>query len=295
MTTYIPSPELAKAAMLVSLTIRCYAGKKEDKKVSRKVAADNAASSDSGAYVKNLVPKESLEPIVKAVSALRTFHYENTLPWLDEGVRMLASQNYQEYKTAFEGLRDAYDSAVKRFCDDWPQIVADAEKTRGALFNAADYPADIRSKFGIQLSFKPLADASDFRVSISESERELLRAQIEADSQAAQSAAMGDLYRRLGDGVKTMAERLRAYQVDAATGKTSGVFRDSLVENLRELVALIPRMNFANDPVLEEIRQMVERELCAASADTLRADWVAREQVADSAEAIAARLGEFMA
>ena len=294
MTTYIPSPELARAAMLVSLNIRAYAGKKEDKKVSREVASAKGATSDSGAYMKALVPKEHLEPITKAIGALRNFHYEYTLPWLDEGIRMLASQNYSEYKAQFETLRDGYDTAVRDFCVAWPDIVESAKRTRGDLFNPADYPADIASRFGLKLEFRPLADVNDFRVNLKDSEVERLREAIAADQERGQAAAMGDLYRRLESGVKAMAERLRAYQVDANTGKTSGVFRDSLVDNLRELCGLIPRMNFANDPDLEAIRVMVERDLCGESADVLRASDKTRERVAENAEAIAARLGEFM-
>lgn len=284
----------AKTAMLVSLNIRCYSARKLDPKITKKVAADAGVTSDAGNYHKHLIPKEAMEPITKAIGALRTFHGENTLPWLDEGVRILPSMNYQDYKTNLEGLRDAYDSAVHQFCAAWPQIVTDAQAGLGGLFNAADYPADIKEKFGCTVRFMPLSDASDFRVDISDIEREMLRTQIQGTLDDAQTAAMGDLYKRLGDGVKAMAERLRAYSVDPVTGKTTAPFRDSLVENLRDLVALVPRLNFAGDAELEACRKLVEQELCAAGADELRDSDVVRERVAESADAIGVRLGEFM-
>lgn len=297
MTTTTPavSTSFAQTAMLVSLNIRSYGAKKEDKKVSRKVASDNGTSTDAGNYQKNLIPKEALEPITKAIGALRTFHYENTLPWLDEGVRILPSMNYESYKTQLETHRDAYDVAVRDFCAGWPAIVAGAQASLNGLFNPADYPTDVRARFGCQVRFMPLSDAADFRVAISDTERDMLRAQIEGTLGEAQSAAMGDIYKRLADAVKAMAERLRAYSVDPVTGKTSSPFRDSLVDNLRELVVLVPRLNFAADAELEAVRVLVERELCGATPETLRGDDALRSRVADSADAIADRLGEFMA
>lgn len=284
----------AETAMLVSLNIRSYGARKEEKKVSRKVAADNNAADDAGNYQKNLVPKNALESVTKAISALRTFHSENTLPWLDEGVRILPCVNYEAYKTAMISYQDAYDSAVREFCAGWDGIVADAQARLGGLYNAADYPADVSSRFGMTLRFMPLNDAGDFRAAISDTERDMLRAEIQGTLDEASRAAMGDIYRRLGEAVKTMAERLRAYSV-GADGKVKSPFRDSLVDNLRDLVALVPRLNFAGDTELEACRKLVESELCAESPDSLRDDSAARERVADSADAIAARLGEFMA
>lgn len=284
----------AETAMLVSLNVRAYGARKEDKKISKKVADDNGTDTSAGGYQKNLVPKESLAPITAAISELRTFHYDNTLPWLDEGVRILPSVNYESYKTAMIGLQDKYDSAVRGFVDTWPAIVADAQTRLAGMFNAADYPDDVRARFGCNLRFMPLQDAADFRVDISDMERDMLREQIQGTLDSAASGAMLSLYQRLSDSVKYMAERLRSYHPAAGTEKAKNVFRDTLVDNLRDLVTLIPRLNFTQDPELEAIRLMVERELCASDADTLREDDTARGKVADSADAIAARLGEFM-
>ena len=290
---YTVSTEFAKQSLLVALHIKQYAGKKEDKKVSKKARADHAAAEDSGAFQKNLVGKDALEPITKAVSALRAFHGENSLPWLDEGERILPSMNYESYKTEIEGLKDAFETAVRDFTNAWPEIVEKARGQLGAMFNESDYPADIRDKFGCTVRFLPLPTA-EFLVDVSPAEREILRQHVEANLEHAQRMANADLYQRLHTSVKSMADRLAGYDKDPETGKVSGVFRDSLVENLRDLVALVPRLNFSDDPELERIRKQVEGELCEHDAQTLRDDAGTRERVAESAEGIAARLGEFM-
>ena len=105
----------AETAMLVALNVRCYGATREDKKISKDVAAQHGTDSDAGKYAKNLVPKSALEPITKAIGALRSFHHDNTLPWLDDGVRILPAMNFEAYKTAMEGLKDSYESAVQAF------------------------------------------------------------------------------------------------------------------------------------------------------------------------------------
>jgi len=286
----------SQSAMLVSLNVRSYGAKKEDKKITAEVAQQHGATTDVGRYTKQLVLKDQLEPITKAVTALRQFHYDNTLPWLDEGVRILPSGNYQEYKAAMSGLQDDYDSAVRAFVSDWPDIIAQARARLNGMFNVADYPVDIRARFGCAVRYMPVPDANDFRVSIADNERAELQRQIEETLSDASQAAMRDLWERVTVCVSAMAERLKAFKVVQSGGKikTENAFRDSLVENLRDLCALIPRLNFAGDSRLEAVRQQIEAELLACDAQDLRNDHVTRGSVAASAERIAASMAEFM-
>ena len=281
-------------AMLVSLNVRAYSARKEDKKISAEVALNHATTSDAGRYNKVLVAKTALDPVTRAAGSLRTYHYENTLPWLDEGVRILPAANYQTYKTDMVGLRDNFDSAVRVFISTWPEIIADAKVRLNGMFNANDYPADISSRFGCSVRFMPISDSSDFRVAISDLERATLRSQISETLSAAQSVAMRDLWERVAVAVRAMASRLAAYKRDESTGKTENPFRDSLITNLRELCGLLPRLNFTNDPALESVRQKIESELLQSEAADLRESELLRAKIAERADRIAESIAEFM-
>jgi hypothetical protein len=280
------------SAMLVSLNISSYSAKREDKKISADVAKQHNTTTDAGRYSKQLIAKEKLEPVTKAVSAMRTFHYANTLPWLDDGARILPAGNYETYKGEMRNLRDAYESAVRDFCDSWPAIVADARQRLNGMFDEQDYPRDPSARFSCRVKFMPISDAGDFRCAIADSERDALRHEIADTMREASEQAMRDLYQRVADTVAHMADRLRAYTVTG--GKASNPFRDSLVENLRDLCGLIPRLNFSNDPRLESLRQKIESELVAHTAQDLRDDYKVRESVAQAAEQIHASVLEFM-
>lgn len=282
----------SQTAMLVSLNVRCYSARKEDKKISAEVAANHATTSDAGRYNKTLVSKTSLERVVRSASAMRVYHYVNTLPWLDEGVRILPAANYQTYKSEMESLRDEYESAVRDFVRNWPATVADARRRLNGMFNANDYPADVENRFGCRVRFMPISDAGDFRVSISDLERETLKTQIADTLSEASRAAMRDLWERLSVSVKTMASKLAAYK--RTDDGIENPFRDSLVENLRELCRLLPRLNFTNDSQLEAIRAQIESELLANDAEDLRESDITRAAVAAKAQAIADSISEFM-
>src|ERR1700738_3740956 len=93
MTMELPAVEtnLSRKAMLAMLQIKKWAAKKHDKRASQEVATNHGASTLAGAYRKNMLPSQSsaLEDVQKACDEARTFHYQNTLPWGQDGSRIL--------------------------------------------------------------------------------------------------------------------------------------------------------------------------------------------------------------
>jgi hypothetical protein len=84
-----------------------------------------------------------------------------------------------------------------------------------------------------------------------------------------------------------MSERLAAYKSSGKRGeKTEGVFRDSLVENVRELTELLPAFNFNADPAYDALVKRIQKELCVEEAKTLRESEDVRASVKKSADDI---------
>jgi hypothetical protein len=71
------------------------------------------------------------------------------------------------------------------------------------------------------------------------------------------------------------------------------IFRDSMVENAKEICALLPRLNFADDPNLEAMRQQVEASLIK-HPEALRNDPDLRRDTAAEAKAIMDKMSIFM-
>jgi hypothetical protein len=147
------------------------------------------------------------------------------------------------------------------------------------MFNEKDYPnnSHIAEKYAFEIQIDPLPDESDFRVTLQAEEVEAICRDIKKRSEIAYEEAMKDLWQRLYKGVEHMAERLK---------NTDAVFRNSLVHNLCELCAILPRLNVSNSKELEEMRRKVEERLCHFDPDVLRTDKSKRTEVATDAAAI---------
>ena len=76
---------LTHDAMLVSLRIAAWSGRQYDRKASTHVAVHHEASVSAGRYNKCLLPKAAFAALTATMSAARSAHYAQTLPWDDQG------------------------------------------------------------------------------------------------------------------------------------------------------------------------------------------------------------------
>ena len=287
---------VTEKAMLAKLRISRWAASKHDKKISADVAAQHGADVTMGRYSKRLVAKERLETIAQIATRARHHHYENTLPWLDDGARILPAANYFDYMQQQNAFRAEFEQAVSAFEKEYPVVLDDARRSLNGLFNEADYPdpGQIASKFAMQVDVDPMPTAEDFRVALSEDENARIRESIQGRLDDAVQGAINDVWHRVHDTVAKMVERLRAYEVDG-DGKVHNAFRDSLVGNIRALSELLPKLNITNSNALEVMRQRLADELCSFDAPVLREDATIRNEIAANAEAILADIKDLMA
>ena len=281
--------EIQSHAMLVSLSISTWTARRHDKRVTREVADNHHTDTRAGRYNKNLLPidAKSYQAVITAAGTARTSHYEQTLPWSDEGARILPAQNYFAYVEKYRTLENAFNLTVQEFVREYPALRDSAELALNGLFNALDYPdtSDLARRFSMTMHVLPIPSGDDFRVSIHENEAQAIRAQIKCDVNASLDLAMNDLYVRLHTAVSRMVERLST---------SDAVFRDSLIENARELVDVLPRLNLRNDPHLTVAINRIKRELCSFDAQTIREDDTLRADLAARASQIQSDLAGYM-
>lgn len=272
---------LAESAMLVTLTISQWTARKYDKNASKAVEAANDAT-NAGRFNKVLVAKEALEAINKEGNAARAYHYKMTLPWGDNGSRLLPSMLFSEYTDEMNKYRESFTRRVREFVRDYPQLREDARKRLGKMYNAMDYPdvSDIQGRFDISMDFDPVGTARDFRVQLNEEYASAIRNDITARMERRQNEAMKNCYERLKDVVAHIHERL------ADEDKT---FRDTLISNAEELLKVLPALNITNDPALNALGKEVEEML--VHPDRLRNDKGLRGETAKKAADILAKFG----
>ena len=274
--------------MLVRLNISQWTARKYDRKVSEEVAETHKAEKNEvGRYNKILIARKAIKNIESASGEARRIHNENTLPWDDNGARILPSKNYDKYMKEMRRFRGEFEARVREFCDAYPALVDEAKIRLNGMFNIADYPmvGDIARRYGYDVAFSPIPSAQDFRVDLSSAESESIKKDIEERLAATQNIAMKDLWRRLHEVVARAAERLK---------EKDTVFRDSLIGNIIEVVNLLPALNLTDDPELETLRRKVEATLCQYAPKILREDEKQREEAAKSAEDILKSMAGYM-
>lgn len=278
--------KLSEKAMLVDLNISQWNARRADEKATAEVIQANGAKANSGKFNKLLVDLASVKRYQRAANDARTFHYSNTLPWDDEGSRILPSENYLPYTKKIRQLQAAFYAAVDEFVREYPALIQQAKRDLGRLFNPGDYPAPavVKSKFHFSTRVNPMPDAADFRVSLAGDEVKIIQDEIEQRVKDQVNAAVNDLWARLQGALSHLVEKLR---------NSEAIFRDSLIGNISELTDVLPRLNLTGDQNLGRIINEARAALANLNPDTLRKDEKERKAAADKAEAILKKMAGY--
>lgn len=263
--------------MLVELTIRQWTARKHDKRASSEVEQAHGANG-AGRYNKQLIAKTALEAISKQASAIREFHYSYTLPWGNNGQRLLPAARFLEYRAELVKLRDDFNRRVNDFLNNYPDLVRVARNRLGTLYEPADYPDinDVRRAFGVEFQIFPVPTAGDFRVEVANEERAEITAQIEEVTRERQAQATKACYVRVHDVLQRMKQQ-------CVPGKTR--ITDSLATDVRDLAGMLDDLNIGGDPELTRLGAQIRQDLLV-DADDLRASPTTRKAVGDRAAEI---------
>lgn len=290
------SYDLSTRAMLSNVEIHSWGGRATDRKASQEVAQRYDLGERVGRYSKWLLikdeignPPDELKAVHNAANAARVVHYAHTLPWADEGARILPAANFLPWAAAVREKQIIFQDVVKTLVDVYSDLKNSTEEImthhKKGLFREEDYPAedDIARRFSMRIRHFPLPSSGDFRAEISAPQAEAIRLQIERDLQITVHDATTDLFCRLG----SIAERV------AKLSNPKGAVRDALADDVEEMCRLVARLNLTGDPKLEEFRQRIEQEL-SFDPGTVRRLRGVRNSLASRAEAIYNDLGAFI-
>lgn len=279
--------DLSTRALLVALNISQWAGRKLDKKVSDEVADAKGASRSAGSYHKKLLPmNHALDVVHKLTGTIRTEYYKLTLPWM-EGLGIIKADAYLDFTQKFAELKTKWDEAVEKFLTDYEESIEDAKHLLNGLFREEDYPPvdTMRSKFRMELAFYPVPSVMDCqRTSLVGDLAEGWARDLAAQLAERERESMGKAWERVFSVVSRAHERLSS---------PDNIFRDTLIDNARELCALLPTLNITDDPQLEKMRQEIEGSLCAHAPDDLREDEGLRAEVSEKLKDIMDKMGAF--
>lgn len=261
---------LSDKMVRVTLSISQWLGTAAEKDGAALIERDAGAKTGTVTARKKVLPGcAELDAILKHNNAFRLWFYDQTLPWDDNGGRILPAPNAEDFMRGVGDKRAKGLELVNAFVAVYPDMYQKAQLSLGTLWDARAYPdpSVIRSKYGYKFHAEPIADMSDLRNFEGFTSEEMEERIIEAEQAAADrlANAQKDLWTRLFTGVNAMADKLAV-----PIGAQGSIFRDSLVNNLIELADLLPKMNVVADPALAKMVGDLKKNLLGVHPEALR-------------------------
>ena len=268
---------LDEKAVLVQVKRRMYSPYKLDTEESRAYGAGNVN--------KHLFEGRNnrVKEAISAYSAVYTFVKDNTVPWTT-GVELLNINHYMEFTSGLRQLIDAANAAVDDLYKHWDDEVradlkrlADIAYAKGKpnLANPSDYPSadEMRARFGIEVRYMPVPTTGDFRVGISDEDKQSLQQQLDDATANASRHVISQMLEPMQRAVDKLKVKI---------GDDGSIFRDSLIDNLVDVSNRMAKVNISDDPVIyERIKDLQSLiHTYANNKDVLRSSQTVREKAA---------------
>lgn len=281
--------ELKSRVMLAMLNVSVWSARAFDARATAEVQENHNPRDDIGRFNKRLLPAKapSFEAVYEVARRAREAFYRRTLRYGQDGVRLLPASAYMELAAEIRGFKSRFPAAVDAFLVDLPSLKARQRDILNGLFVESDYPShdELRKRFGFRFKVLPFPDAEQFGVELPQEALAQIRLDVEEHAAEVAETAMRDLWERLYEVVERMAQRL---------SQPKPVIRDSLVGNVKELVEILPSLNFAGDAKLSDLCNQVCAKLANQSPEDLRSNYSARAEAARQAADIQAQMAEYM-
>ena len=275
--------EIQSKVLIVKPKISMLGNTGTDEEITEDVHDREHMDTHAGRYVKNLYPAAYLRPIQKIAREARRFHKTQTV--CSSFGDILPTILFTAYQTRVNAFIDLFNDAAQVFHDQYDDIMAEARRIHNGQFKAEFYPEKehVREQFRFTLFTAPMPRSSDVVLDYLAEEKLIeLRSQLEGEATRAGVMAGQQVMGRVLSRVAKICETLT---------DPEAVFRDSLIDNLREVLDIAPALNIAGNP--DVTRLITEcREKLLKAPDTLREASAVRELTAAHAKNIALRFGQ---
>lgn len=257
--TASPAQRLRRLAAAVRVHFTWF-GVQKALTIQQKEAMGNAYAADTRllSASKKLIDvrHEAFRRLTSLRHRIGQFWRSLTLPYTEPGVRLIRQADIEAFVHTMEGFREELVQAEADLNAVYDEIKTDAQRRLGRLYNAADYPAEIRGLFGVDWEFPAIEPPSylmRLNPELYRQEQERVAARFEEAVQLAEQAFIGEL-RNL---VSHLTERLTT----APDGQRK-VFRDSSITNLLGFFSRFRDLNIRSnqdlDRLVEQAQQLVQ-------------------------------------
>lgn len=270
---------ISKECLVVNVCVSTWQGQRLDKALTVKTENDANAKAGTLRVSKYIIPQEALKGITTAIGRVRVHLTKETLPWRDNGDRLLPRKNYPKFIADHSKLVAEHDKAVEDFLENkYPEALEQAEFRMVDAYNADDYPSvnELRRKFAITLDIEAVSKSFDIRLN---DNADMIQQRV--------NTAVAQLWKRLEEPLAHFANKMTDTSEEAS-------FKAATINNLKQMVEFVEQMNFTGDETLEAMRAEIEAKLVGYEAASLREDDKLRASVGAEATRILETMKGFM-
>lgn len=300
-------PTLADRAVLVQLTRKRMRTSRRATDIENDVR--DAANDESLTVFSHVFQgKNPVRTLLREYDAVYALHKKLTSDWVNRGPRVLPNyykdadgqykDNIQRYFQKLNRAMDAVTAQVPSIQSQWDVLVQSDINARMKKFaghgplalksvpSVSDYPRadEVPQLFSFALRVFPIPSTGDFRVEVDDMVRQSLNDAL----REAEDAVRQDAIRSMLKPLQAAVEKL-----GVPIGTEGSIFRDSLVENIREGAARARDLNIGNDPEIERTIQELENVLgvYVPTPDALRHSQTSRDKTKDELDRLLSKIG----
>jgi hypothetical protein len=174
-----------------------------------------------------------------------------------------------------EGFRDELVQAEDALNAVYEEIQADARRRLGRLYDAKDYPAEVRGLFGVEWDF-PSVEPPSYLMRVApevyEQERARVAARFDEAVRLAEQAFASEFTQLLAHLTERLAD---------GPGGEKRIFRDSALGNLGEFFERFKKLNVRSNPELDALVEQAQQLVSGVAPRDLRGDDGLRRRVAE--------------
>jgi hypothetical protein len=218
-------------------------------------------------------------------SSLLTFWKDLTLPYVENGVRLIRKDLIQTFESRMATYKVELERRVIDLQDNYETLKQESRTALRSLYNEEDYPTDLNGLFSFYWEYPNLNPPEyllNYNPELYRRQQEAVKAKFEEAIVKAEKAFGGELQNL----VSKLIERMQPNP-----DGTRKVFQDSTVtENFRDFFDRFKTVSVTNSADLQDIISQAEKIISGVSTENLKLDSVAREDLATQMQAVSTLL-----
>lgn len=195
----------------------------------------------------------------------------NTLPYGQDAVRLLRKDDLTTFKAKLDDVQKVLALLAQNVQNARHLIIADAQERLHDAFSLGDYPLDLSTLYGVEVSFPNLRPSNELPKEVHDQQVKYLDAKIHEAAQLAQAA----FTQQFAELVSALAERI----TPDADGKKK-IFRDSAVGNLLEFFAQFEKLKLQAGDDLDQLVSQTKALIAGVTAQDLRDSDLLKKEIA---------------